>query len=60
MNELKFKVSYTYDSPGPAGPNRGSMEVSQRYARGNSIRATFGRATVKSCRVVKPAAEVQS
>ena len=49
----RFRVSYTYNSPGPAGPFKGRMEVSQRYARGAFIRGPFGGATVVSCREVR-------
>ena len=51
---MRYSVSYTYDSPGPAGPFKGQMVTDRKYVRGDSIRAAFGGATVKSCRVVKP------
>lgn len=50
---MKFKVTYTYDEPSPAGPFKGSMTADRRYKRGDSVWAVFGRATVKSCREVK-------
>jgi len=48
-----FKVSYTYDNPSMAGPFKGSMVMDTKYSKGDTIRAPFGSATVKSCRVIK-------
>jgi hypothetical protein len=49
-----YKVSYTYDNPHGAGPFKGSMIVNEKYSKGDSIYAVMGRATVVSCRAVKP------
>ncbi len=48
-----YKVTYTYDNPSGAGPFKGSMKVNEKYSKGDSIYAIFGRATVVSCRLVK-------
>jgi hypothetical protein len=52
---MKYKTSYDYESPGPAGPFKGSMHTDRQYKRGESIAAPFGRATVRSSRLAKPA-----
>lgn len=48
-----YSVSYIYDNPSPAGPFKGKITLAYKVAKGDSIWATFGRATVKSCRLVK-------
>jgi hypothetical protein len=53
-NPMKFKTTYDYDSPGPAGPFKGWMRTPRRYKKGESISAPFGRATVKSSRTIDP------
>lgn len=49
----KFKTTYTYDTPSSAGPFKGSLITYTQYKRGDSLRAPFGAATVKSSRRVK-------
>lgn len=53
MHSQHFIVNYRYDNPHGAGPFKGSMRVSNRYVKGDTIRAPFGAATVVSCRVLK-------
>lgn len=48
-----YRVTYTYDSPSNAGPFKGRMLTDTKHAKGDSIRAPFGMATVVSCRLIK-------
>jgi hypothetical protein len=45
-----FKTTYDYNNPGPAGPFKGSLFTTEKYKRGEEIRAPFGLATVRSSR----------
>ena len=49
-----FRTSYVYDYPDGAGPLRGSRVTDRWYARGETIAAMFGVATVLSSIKVKP------
>jgi hypothetical protein len=51
----KYRTTYDYDNPHGAGPFKGSMLTERQYKRGEGIAAPFGRATVRSSRVAKPA-----
>jgi hypothetical protein len=53
VEQVPYLVKYTYDQPSGAGPFKGKMETRDPYAKGETIAATFGRATVVSCRVLK-------
>ena len=45
-----YRITYTYSDPSRAGPFRGSMTVTEPYAKGDMVFAPFGRAIVVSCR----------
>lgn len=49
----KFKVSYMYVNPSPAGPFRGSEVTTAKPAKGSVIPAMFGAAKVTSVSRVK-------
>ena len=53
VGERKYRISYIYESPSPAGPFKGRTVMDYKPAKGDSIRAMFGSAIVKSVREVK-------
>lgn len=48
-----FKTSYIYENPGPAGPYKGWVVTPCKHQRGDTIRAPFGTATVRSSKEIK-------
>lgn len=50
---MKYKTTYDYESPGPAGPFKGWIETDVRHKRGERIRGIFGMAIVRSSRPMK-------
>ena len=53
---MQYRIRYEYLNPSNAGPFRGTMTVKDKHAKGDMVRAPFGRAEVTSCRAIKPAA----
>lgn len=50
---MQYTIRYTYDNPSGAGPFTGKATVSEKYMKGDTYFAPFGRATVTSCRILK-------
>lgn len=44
-----YRVTYVYDNPSPAGPQRGSAVVDSPLAKGELFYAVMGRAIVTRC-----------
>ncbi len=51
----KWRISYTYDNPGPAGPFRGRtvQQSETKPKKGDGFYTTFGAATIQSVSKVK-------
>lgn len=52
---MKWRISYSYVNPHPAGPFRGKtiIESEEKPKRGDTIPAMFGRAVITSVSAVK-------
>jgi hypothetical protein len=48
MTNDKWKVTYVYVNPGPAGPTRGKDVLNYKPAKGDIIPAMFGQARIKT------------
>ena len=54
FGDLKmYKITYTYDNPGGAGPFKGRAVANSKHSKGDSYYGPFGRATVATCSKVK-------
>jgi hypothetical protein len=48
--QFTYRLSYRYENAGPAGPNRGQMEITTavKPRRGDRVSAVFGSAVVSA------------
>jgi hypothetical protein len=46
---MSYLIHYRYANPSPAGPHKGKATMPDKYAKGDTIIALFGRAIVTSC-----------
>ena len=53
QQKQQYRVSYDYVNPCAAGPYRGRMVLDYKPQKGDTIRALFGSATVRTVSKVK-------